>query len=431
MVWSPADEDQHGMKVVVIGAGVVGVTTAYYLARYGYEVTVLEKEHEVATLASAGNAGLIAPGHSFAWASPTAPGELLRSLTVEDTALRVNPLKAPAMAMWGLRFLRECTAERAVRNTLVKLRLAQYSQRMLDEIAGTEGIDYDDTHQGVLYLYRDPKRFDAGIAKMQLVQDHGQKQSVLDPDGVAEVEPALAPVSHRLTGAIFAPTDSSGDSVKFSRELQKVCERLGVTFALDTGVRRLVAGGGRIRGAVTDSGDAVTGDVYVLGAGVQSTQIARTVGVRLPIAPAKGYSATFPVRDGAARAPRVGGVDEELLVAWCRMGDRLRMTSSAEFTGYETSWKERDFRIIKRLAHDLLPEAAEYDRGTYRACNRPMTPDGPPILGTAGPANLFINSGHGHMGFTMACGSSRLVADLIDGRPTEIPVEGMTLNTRP
>ena len=419
------------MKAVVIGAGVVGVTTAYYLSRYGHEVTVLEKESEVATLASAGNAGLIAPGHSFAWASPTAPRELLRSLTAEDTALRVNPLKAPGMAIWGLKFLRECTAERAVKNTLVKLRLAQYSQRMLDEIAGTEKIDYNDIHDGVLYLYRDPRRFEAGVKKMKLVQDHGQKQDVLDPDGIAEAEPALAPVKDKLAGAIYAVTDSSGDGVKFSKELQKVCEKMGARFQLGTGVRKLVANGTKIEGVVTEQGDPVTGDVYVLSAGVQSTPIARTVGVKLPIAPAKGYSATFPVKDGGNAVPRIGGVDEELLVAWCRMGDRMRMTSSAEFTGYETTWKERDFRIIKRLAYDLLPEAADYDRGTYRACNRPMTPDGPPILGAARHDNLFINSGHGHMGFTMACGSSRLVADLIDGRKPELSLEGMTLHSRP
>jgi len=419
------------VKAVVIGAGVVGVTTAYYLSKYGHEVTVLEKENEVATLASAGNAGLIAPGHSFAWASPTAPRELLRSLTAEDTALRVNPLKAPGMAVWGLKFLRECTAERAVKNTLVKLRLAQYSQKMLNEIAETEKIDYNDIHDGVLYLYRDPRRFEAGIKKMKLVQDQGQKQDVLDPDGVAEAEPALAPVKHKLAGAIYAVTDSSGDGVKFSKELQKVCEKMGARFEFGTGVRKLVANGTKIQGVVTEQGHPVTGDVYVLSAGVQSTPIARTVGVNLPIAPAKGYSATFPVKDGGKRVPRIGGVDEELLVAWCRMGDRMRMTSSAEFTGYETTWKERDFRIIKRLAFDLLPEAADYDKGTYRACNRPMTPDGPPILSTARHDNLFINSGHGHMGFTMACGSSRLVADLIDGRKTEISLEGMTLHSRP
>jgi D-amino-acid dehydrogenase len=418
------------MKAVVIGAGVVGVTTAYYLAKSGHEVTVVERESEVATVASAGNAGLIAPTHSFGWASPTAPMELLRSLTVEDTALRVNPFKAPTMAAWGLRFLRECTADRARRNTLVKLRLAQYSQRKLNEIAETEKIEYHDIHAGLLYLYRDPKRFEAGVAKWKLIRDHGQPQEILDPDGVAELEPALAPVKHKLAGAIYGPTDSSGDSVKFTRDLQAVCERMGSRFLLGTGVKRLIAKGDRIEALETEAGDSIGGDVFVLSAGVHSPQIARTVGVRLPIAPAKGYTATFPVKDGGA-VPRIGAVDEELLVAWCRMGDKLRMTSSAEFTGYETTYRDRDFRIIRKLAESLLPQAADYDRGTYRACNRPMTPDGPPILGTAKHQNLYINSGHGHMGFTMACGTSRIVADLIDGRKTEIPVEGMTLTSRP
>ena len=419
------------MKVVIIGAGVVGVTTAYYLARSGHQVTVVEKETEAATLASAGNAGLIAPGHSFAWASPSAPKELLRSLTVDDTALRVNPFKAPGMMSWGLRFLRECNAERATKNTLVKLRLAQYSQRMLDQIAADEHIDYDDIHEGILYLYRDAKRFESGIEKMKLVQEHGQKQDVLDADGVVEAERFLAPVKDKLAGAIYGVTDSSGDSVKFTRAVQAVCERIGSRFLLGKGVTTLSASGGRVRSATLEGGESLAADVFVLSAGVHSPKIARTVGVRLPIAPAKGYSATFPIRSNGGPQMRIGAVDEELLVAWCRMGDRLRMTSSAEFTGYETTYNEHDLRLIRKLASDLLPEAAEYDKGTYRACNRPMTPDGPPILGQAGPDNLYINSGHGHMGFTMACGSSRIVADLIDGKKPEIPVEGLMLSSRP
>jgi D-amino-acid dehydrogenase len=352
--------------------------------------------------------------------------ELLRSLTVEDTALRVNPFKAPGMASWGIKFLRECSAERATKNTLVKLRLAQYSQRKLDEIAATEKIDYHDIHAGLLYLYRDPKRMEASLAKWKLIHDHGQEQQVLDPDDVAEVEPALAPVKDKLAGAIFGPTDSCGDSVKFTRDLQAVCERMGAKFALGSGIAKLVAKGGRIDTAVTEEGNTIGGDVFVISAGVHSPRIARTVGVNLPIAPAKGYTATFPVKDGGA-VPQVGAVDEELLVAWCRMGDQLRMTSSAEFTGYETTYRDRDFRIIRKLAETLLPQAGDYERGTYRACNRPMTPGGPPILGAARYDNLYINRGHGHMGFTMACGSSRIVADLIDGRKPEIPVEGLTL----
>jgi D-amino-acid dehydrogenase len=272
---------------------------------------------------------------------------------------------------------------------------------------------------------------EAGAAKWELIRRHGQAQRILDRDGVAEIEPALAPVKHHLAGAIYGPTDSSGDSVKFTRDLQAVCERMGSTFVLGTGVKKLVANGRRIGALETAAGETIGGDVFVLSAGVHSPQIARTVGVRLPIAPAKGYSATFPVKNDLAAIPRIGAVDEELLVAWCRMGDRLRITSSAEFTGYETTYRERDFRIIRKLAMTLLPDAAHYERGSYQACNRPMTPGGPPILGTAGYDNLYINSGHGHMGFTMACGSSRIVADLINGTKTEIPIEGLTLTSRP
>src|SRR5438046_2571233 len=325
------------------------------------------------------------------------------------------------MAVWGLRFLRECNAERALKNTLVKLRLAQYSQRMLDQIASDEQIDYDDIHEGILYLYRDPKRFEAGIKKMKLVQEHGQKQDVLDADGVAEAEPFLAPVKHKLAGAIYGVTDSSGDSVKFTRKLQAACERMGSKFLFGRGVVKLAATGGKVLAATLDGGDALDADVFVLSAGVHSPRIARTVGVRLPIAPAKGYSATFPIRRNGGPEMRVGAVDEELLVAWCRIGDRLRMTSSAEFTGYETSYTEHDLRLIRKLSTDLLPDAAEYDKGEYRASNRPMTPAGPPILGQAGPDNLYINSGHGHMGLTMARRSSRTVADLIDLRNRNTP----------
>ncbi|HVD02365.1 MAG TPA: FAD-dependent oxidoreductase [Candidatus Dormibacteraeota bacterium] len=418
------------MKAVVIGGGVVGITTAYYLAKDGHEVTLLEKETELATLASGGNAGLIAPGHSFAWASPAAPKELWRSLTSEDTALRVNPLKAPGMFFWGLRFLRECTADRSVKNTLVKLRLARYSQARLDELTASEKIDYHDVHQGCIYVYRDRAKFEAGIKKMKLITDQGQEQTVLDPDGVVEVEPVFKPVKAKIVGAIYGPTDASGDSVKLTNELADRCRTMGVKIELGTGVHRLAAERDRVRAAVTDQG-TVEGDLFVLAAGVQSAALSKTVGVGIPVAPAKGYSATFPIKNGGDAAPTVGGVDEQLLVAWCRMGDRLRLTGSAEFTGYQTTHSEKDFHGVMKLARELFPDAADYEAGSFRACNRPMTPDGPPILGTARHANLYYNTGHGHMGFTMACGTSKLTADLVAGRKTDIPIDGMTLTSRP
>jgi D-amino-acid dehydrogenase len=409
------------VKALILGGGVVGVTTAYYLAREGVEVELAESAPEVGTDATAGNAGLIAPGHSFAWASPRAPGMLVRSLFGEKTAIQVRLRPDLELVRWGLRFLRECTTERARRNTLVKLRICRYSQQQLDALAQAEGIDYLDGHAGILYLYRDAHELELGARKMELLAEHGQQIQVLDAAGVAALEPALAPVRERIAGAVYGPTDGSGSSQVFTQRVAEVSERLGARIHVGTRVRSLCSEGDRITGAVTDT-ETLTADVYVLALGVGSTAVARTVGVKLPIYPAKGYSISFPLRDGAA--PVIGGVDEAPLVAWSRLGDRLRMTSTAEFAGYDRTAPESAFAGILRVAKELFPEAADYAKGERRACLRPMTPDGPPVLGTGRHANLFFNTGHGHMGWTMACGTSRAVADLIQGRAPELDLAG-------
>lgn len=409
------------MKALVLGGGVVGVTTAYYLARDGIEVELVEGSDALGTDATAGNAGLIAPGHSFAWASPRAPAMLARSLFGKETAIQVRPRFDPQLVGWGLRFLRECTAERARRNTLVKLRLCQYSQRQLDLLAREEQIDYLDAHAGILYLYRDARELEAGAAKMQLLADHGQECRVIDAAGVVAIEPALARVEGRIAGAVYSPTDASGNAQVFTQRVAETCERLGTRFRLDTRVRGLRSEGERITGVVTNDG-VLDADVYVLSLGVGSPAVARTVGVRLPIYPAKGYSASFPLRGGDG--PTTGGVDEEVLVAWAPLGDRLRVTSTAEFAGFDRSTKESSFAAIVRVARELFPDAADYDAGERRACLRPMTPDGPPVIGAGRHSNLYFNTGHGHMGWTMACGSSRAVADLIQGRTPELDLTG-------
>lgn len=414
------------MKVVVLGGGVVGVTTAYFLAKAGHEVTILEEKAGLGLEASAGNAGIVAPGHSFAWASPAAPRMLLRSLRGEETAIRLRLAADPHLYAWGLRFLRECTSARAQRNTLVKLRLCQYSQRLMDELAGSEGIDYHAVRQGALYLYRDPALLAAGIKKMALLARHGQKQEILDPAGVAKLDPAFEPVQAKIAGAIRDLGDSSGDSRLFTERLGALCrERLGVTVKLGTRVTALQGGGDRIDAVLTTEGP-VTADGFVLALGVGSPVVARTAGVSLPIYPAKGYSSTFPLRSGGL-APRVPGVDEQWLVGWSRLGDRLRLTSTAEFAGYDWGWTPRDFNNILRFARDVFPDAVDYDRGEYRACLRPMTPDGPPILGLGRHRNLFFNCGHGHMGWTMACGTARIVADLMSGRMPALDLTGLTV----
>jgi D-amino-acid dehydrogenase len=414
------------MKTLVLGGGVVGVTTAYFLAKAGHEVTILEEKDGVGLEASAGNAGIIAPGHSFAWASPRAPRMLWQSLRGAETAIRLKLGSDPHLYAWGLRFLRECTPERARRNTLIKLRLCQYSQRVMTELVRAEGIEYHAVTKGALYLHRDPAELDAGIKKMALLAQHGQKQEILAPSDVARLDPVFEPVQDKIAGAIRDLGDSSGDSRLFVEQLARRCQdALGVTVRLGTRVTALRAEGDWIDGAATNQG-VLRADHYVLALGVGSAAVARTVGVSLPIYPAKGYSSTFPLRaDGLA--PTLPGVDEQWLVGWSRLGDRLRLTSTAEFAGYDWGWTPRDFNNILRFARDLFPDAADYAQGQYRACLRPLTPDGPPILGLARHRNLFLNAGHGHMGWTMACGTARIVADLMTSRMPELDLDGLTL----
>ena len=414
------------MKTLILGGGVVGVTTAYFLAKAGHEVTLLEEKEGVGLEATAGNAGIIAPGHSFAWASPRAPRMLWQSLRGGETAIRVRLNADPQLYAWGLRFLRECTTARARRNTLVKLRLCQYSQRVLNEVVRAEGIEYQAIHRGAIYLHRDPAELEAGIKKMALLAEHGQKQEILDAAALARLDPVFEPVRAKIAGAIRDLGDSSGDSRVFSEELARICrDKHGATLRLGTRVIALRAAGDRIDGVVTSDG-VQTADNYVLALGVGAPIIARTAGVSLPIYPAKGYSSTFPLKPGGL-APAISGVDEQWLVGWSRLGDRLRLTSTAEFAGYDWGWTPRDFNNILRLARDLFPDAADYDRGQYRACLRPMTPDGPPILGLGRHRNLFLNCGHGHMGWTMACGTARIVADLMTERMPELDLEGLTV----
>jgi D-amino-acid dehydrogenase len=412
------------MRVLVLGGGIAGVTAAYFLAKDGHEVTLVEEQEGVGRDASAANAGIIAPGHSFAWASPKAPGMLLRSLLGHETAIRVRPRLDPALIAWGLRFLRECTATRARRNTIVKLRLCQYSQAVMTDLVHTEGLEYHAVNRGALYLFRDPRELEAGIRKMALLAEHGQRQEVLDPAQVARLEPAFEPVQQKIAGAVRDVGDSSGDSQLFTENLARICrDKLGVTLRLGARVTALRAKADRVTGAVTSAG-VFTADAYVLALGVGAPLVARTIGVRLGVYPAKGYSSTFPIRANGL-APTVPGVDEQWLVGWSRQGDRLRLTSTAEFAGYDRGWTPRDFNNILRLARDLFPDAADWEQGQFRACLRPMTPDGPPVLGRGRHRNLYFNAGHGHMGWTMAFGTARIVTDLVAGRKPDHDPAGL------
>jgi D-amino-acid dehydrogenase len=410
------------MRIIVLGGGVIGTTTAYFLARDGHDVEVVERHTRLAQDASSANAGLIAPGHSFSWASPAAPPMLLRSLLGAPTAIRVRLRADPELVRWGTRFLRECVSSRARANTLYKLGLCQYSQTVLEHLVAEEKLNYGHTSRGVLYVYRDKRELEAGFAKSALLRAHGQEQEILDPDACVRHEPALAPARDRIAGAVLDKGDSSGDCERFTNALADRCRGRGVRFRMGTVVRRLQTDGKRVAGAIIDGG-VLRADLFLLCLGVDSPALARTIGQRLPIYPAKGYSATFPIRDQNC-PPKLGGVDEATLVAWSNFGDRLRMSSTAEFTGYSRDWGERDFSNIRAMAQRLFPAAADYSAGEYRACLRPMTPGGPPIIGFGGHERLLYNTGHGHMGWTMACGSAKLAADLIANRTPDIPLGG-------
>ena len=411
------------MRVAVIGGGVVGVTTAYQLLKDGHSVILLEAREGVAAETSWGNAGMIAPGHSFVWSSPKAPSILLKSLFFKNQALRFRLSTDPRLYTWSLQFLAQCTAARARANTLRKHRIAVYSQSVLNATLAAEALDYDRNTGGILYFYRDQASLDAGAAHMRLLADDGQEIRVLDRAGVLTVEPSLAASGGLITGGIFCPTDETGDSHKFANGLAERCVTMGAEVALNTTVTTFASDGNEITG-LTAGGRTVVADAYVMAAGNQSPILARMLGVSLPIYPIKGYSLTIPIGNHRA-PPTVGAVDERNLVAVSRFGDRIRVTATAEFAGYDTKHQPSDFTHMLSVVRELYPDGADYDRAEMWAGLRPMTPDNLPILGRRRHRNMFYNTGHGHIGWTMSHGTARITADLIAGRTPAMSMEGI------
>ncbi len=414
------------MRVAVLGAGVVGVTTAYQLLKDGHEVVVVERNQGAADETSFGNAGMIAPGHAFAWASPKVPRILLKSLLDDTQAFRFRFRADRAFWSWTLRFLGECTNARARENTRRKFTLCAYSQTVLHETVAETDIEYERGAGGLLYFYRSQESLDRGVANRGILVERGLEQEVVDRDRAAELEPALAPVKERIAGGVYCHTDESGDCHIFTQALARKCAEMGAEMRYGTTVDRLEVDGDRVVKAVTDRGD-VTADAFVLALGCQSPFLLRPHGVKLQVQPIKGYALTVPI-DGRNNPPRIGGVDEDNLTAYTPMGDRLRVTAKAEFAGYDTSHQPRDFAKMLSVLRELFPDAGNYDKANHWAGLRPMTPEGTPILGRAKQSNLYLNTGQGHMGWTMSHGSARITADLIAGRTPAIALDGMTLN---
>ncbi len=406
------------MRVLIMGGGVVGVTTAYQLLRDGHEVVLLERNPGVAEETSWGNAGMIAPGHSFVWSSPRAPWILLKSLFRNNQALRFRFSTDPRLYSWSLKFLAECTDAKARANTLRKHRIAMYSQRVLHEVIAAETLDYDRNARGILYFHRDQAALEAGVAHMRLLADDGQEIQVLDRAQILALEPALHAAAQKLAGGIYCPTDETGDLHKFTRALGARCVELGAELHTGATITGIDASNDAVT-AVRTNGRAFKADAYVMALGSHSPMLARRIGVALPVYPIKGYSLTIPVGNHQA-PPTIGSVDETNLVAISRFGNRVRVTATAEFAGYDTSHKPADFTFMKSVAQELYPDGADYHRAEMWAGLRPMTPDNLPILGRRRHCNLWYNTGHGHIGWTMSHGSARITADLIAGRQPAI-----------
>ncbi|MEM9470322.1 MAG: D-amino acid dehydrogenase [Pseudomonadota bacterium] len=412
-------------RALVLGAGIVGVTTAYELWRDGHDVTVIDREAGAAEFTSFGNAGMIAPGHAYAWASPASPKILLRSLWRNDQALRLKPSLDPAFVKWMWKFWGQCSTERATINTRRKVRLCNYAQTVFHETCADTALSYDANDGGILYLFRSQAAFDAANTKADILRREGSEIGVLDADGIAHKDPALADCRDQFAGALFGGRDETGDCRMFARNLTGWLEERGVKFRWGVTVQALETEGDRVSCVVTDQ-DGLTADIVVLSLGVYSPHLVKPLGIDLPIYPVKGYSMTVPV-SGRNNTPAIGGIDEESLVAYTPMGDRLRVTATAEFSGYGVHHSPDDFRHMTSVVKGLFPDGADYSRAEYWAGLRPMTPEGTPILGATRFKNLWMNTGQGHMGWTMSHGTGRLVADVIAGRKPAIPLEGMTL----
>ena len=412
------------MRIAVLGAGVVGTAAAYYLARDGHEVTVIERHAAAAEGTSRSNAGLVSPGDATAWASPQALATFIKSLYTPGLGIKVRVSLDPQFLIWTCRFLAQCTAARSHANTEIKLRLALYSRECINALSRETGISYDERSKGILYFYRSQESLDAGARHMRFLAERGLKIEIINRIRLAELEPGLAAVKDKLAGAVYSPMDQTGDSQIFVHRLADWSQqRLGMRFRFNTTIEGLDIEGDRVR-AVRTSAGTVECDAAVVSLGPESGLFGRKLGIDLPIYPVKGYTATVPLTD-ESKGPVMGGVDEDRLIAYSRLGSRLRLAATAEFAGFDRTFRASDFTVLFTTANELFPGAFDQAKAELWAGLRPMMPNSVPVIGKARYANLYLNTGHGHVGWTMASGSGKLLADLVAGRKPEIDPRGL------
>ena len=411
------------MKVLVLGGGVIGVTTAYYLARAGHEVEVIERCEGPGAETSFANAGQISPGYASPWAGPGVPVKALKWLTMRHGPLVIRPKADPHMWAWLLSMLRNCTSKRYAVNKARMVPLAEYSRDCLRQLRTDTGIAYDERSLGTLQLFRTRQQLD-GVAKdVEILQQFGVGYEVLDRQGCIAAEPALAHAKAEFVGGLRLPGDETGDCQLFTTRLAPAAASLGVRFSYRTELRRITTEGLRVTGAETSRGPR-SADAYVMALGSYSAVMTRRLDIAIPVFPVKGYSLTIPIAD-EARAPVSTVMDETYKTAITRLGDRIRVGGTAEVAGFDTTLRPGRRAALEHSFGELFPQGGDPRQASFWCGLRPMTPDGPPILGATSVERLYLNTGHGTLGWTMACGSASVLADIVGGREPAIDIGGL------
>ena len=413
------------MRVVILGSGVIGTTAAWYLANDGHEVTVVDRQPGPALETSFANAGEVSPGYSAPWAAPGIPLKALKWLFMRYRPLVIWPKPDVHMIAWGLRMLRNCTAARYERNKARMVPLAEHSRDLLRQLRADTGIAYDERATGTLQLFRTQKMLDGTAEDIAILGKLGVPCELLDMDGCVRVEPALARTREKFAGGLRLPGDETGDCFKFTQALEAMCRERGVAFRWGVGIEGIAVQGGRIAEIVTDAG-ALTADAYVVALGSYSPLLLRRIGIGVPIYPVKGYSITVPITDPSG-APESTVMDETHKVAVTRLGDRIRVGGTAELAGYNLKLREARRATLEHVVGDLYPDGGDVARASFWCGLRPMTPDGPPLVGPTRYRNLWLNTGHGTLGWTMACGSGQVLADLMAGRAPAVDARALSI----
>lgn len=412
------------MRVIVLGAGVIGVTTAYYLARQGAEVVVIDRQRGPGMETSFANAGELSYGMSSPWAAPGIPLKALKWLFMRHRPLFIWPLISPTMWKWCLQLLMNCNEASYALNKSRMVRVSNYSRDALTELMDEVTIDFDQRDQGTLQLFRTEKQVKAAKADQAVLDQFNSPYEVLDRDGCIAAEPGLRHVADKFVGGLRLMADRTGDCRAFTQALSEKAAELGVEFHYNVVIDRFVSEKGKIIGVETEQG-LETADRYVCALGPYAPILLKTIGIRLPIYPIKGYSITLPVTDSDA-APQSTIMDETHKVAITRLGDRIRVAGQAEIIGYNKRLGGHATDSVRHVVSDLFPKGGDVSKAEGWTGLRPMTPDRTPVIGPTRYDNLFLNTGHGTLGWTMSCGSARAVADLVMDKKPEIDMDGLT-----